>query len=137
MKRQFARMIDDLTVKSLSDGNMLIEVKYTKNEIDSDMPATPGVFSRMAIAEDMQTDLHNNLSRAKKVVATKKVVAGQPTCPKCGGKMHEGGIAIESTYTGSPDFISGEAITMHKGGPGRVVTCSKCVDCGHSEAQDG
>ena len=55
-------------------------------------------------------------------------------CPKCGGPMRTGGIAMESTYTGSPDFPGGEVVTMHEGGPGRLVECGrKCVDCGHSE----
>ena len=43
-------------------------------------------------------------------------------------------IAMESTYTGSPDFIGGEAVTLSEGGPGRLVECGrKCADCGHSE----
>lgn len=57
------------------------------------------------------------------------------SCPKCGGPMRSGGIAMESTYTGSSDFPGGEVVTMHEGGPGRLVECGrKCVDCGHSEA---
>ena len=48
--------------------------------------------------------------------------------------MRSGGIAMESTYTGSPDFPGGEVVTLSAGGPGRLVECGrKCVDCGHSE----
>jgi len=55
-------------------------------------------------------------------------------CPKCGGPMRRGGIAMESTYVGEPDFPDCEVVTRSVGGPGRLVECGrKCADCGHSE----
>ena len=42
------------------------------------------------------------------------------------------GIALEQTYTGSPDFPGGKVVTMSPGGPGRLVECMKCEKCGWS-----
>ncbi len=52
-------------------------------------------------------------------------------CRRCGGRMKRG-IALEQTYTGSPDFPGGEAVTMSPGGSGRLVECMKCEKCGWS-----
>lgn len=52
-------------------------------------------------------------------------------CRRCGGLMKPG-IALEQTYTGSPDFPGGEVVTMSPGGPGRLVECMKCRECGWS-----
>jgi hypothetical protein len=52
-------------------------------------------------------------------------------CPKCNGKMSYGK-ALQQTYTGSPDFAGGEVVTMSPGGPGKLVVCWKCQDCGWS-----
>ena len=65
MKPRLARLIEDMTVKSLSDGNMLVEVKYVEHDVDDEFHG-PGVFTRLAIAEDMQHDLRNKLLRAKR-----------------------------------------------------------------------
>lgn len=66
MKPKLARVIDDVTVKSLPNGNMLVEVEYVV-EYDSDgEPYWPGMRARVAIAEDMQHDLRNKLARAKR-----------------------------------------------------------------------
>jgi len=54
-------------------------------------------------------------------------------CKKCGGEMRIG-LATEQTWTtGMPDF-PGElrGVTMSVGGPGKVVECLKCVECGYS-----
>ena len=56
---------------------------------------------------------------------------GTPRCRRCGGRMKRG-IALEQTYTGSPDFPGGEVVTMSPGGPGRLVECMKCEKCGWS-----
>ena len=52
-------------------------------------------------------------------------------CRRCGGRMKPG-IALEQTYTGSTDFPGGEVVTMSPGGPGRLVECRKCRECGWS-----
>lgn len=61
-----------------------------------------------------------------------------PTCHRCGIPMRPG-IAIAQTYTaGAPDFPGDrEGITMSAGGPGRVIKCLKCPDCGRSVTEDG
>lgn len=52
-------------------------------------------------------------------------------CPRCGVEMVVG-MALESTVTGSPDFIGGEVVTLSPGGPGKLVACMKCIGCGYS-----
>lgn len=53
-------------------------------------------------------------------------------CPKCKVALHRG-IATGQTYTGSPDFFGDtRAVTMSPGGPGYVMPCLKCPECGYS-----
>jgi hypothetical protein len=54
-------------------------------------------------------------------------------CRRCGGPMRPG-IATGQTYTGGlPDFPGDrESITLSAGGPGVVIDCDKCADCGWS-----
>lgn len=52
-------------------------------------------------------------------------------CKKCRKKMTPG-IALQQTYTGTPDFPGGEVVTMSPGGPGRLINCLKCPGCGYS-----
>lgn len=53
--------------------------------------------------------------------------------PRCNGKMSQG-VAMQQTYSGSPDFHGGEVVTMSPGGPGRLIGCWKCAACGWSVA---
>ena len=55
----------------------------------------------------------------------------QSTCRHCGGEMRPG-IAMGQTYTGSPDDLGGDVVTMSAGGPGEVIKVRKCRDCGWS-----
>lgn len=57
----------------------------------------------------------------------------KPFCRHCELPMAPG-IAIDQTYTGSPDFPGGEVVTLSPGGPGRVIECLKCPACGWSVA---
>lgn len=54
-------------------------------------------------------------------------------CPKC-GVLLKVGQAIQQTYTGVPDF-AGDAypVTVSPGGPGKLVSCLKCPECGYSQ----
>ena len=52
-------------------------------------------------------------------------------CPKCQGKMSYGK-AIEETWIGTADFPGQEVVTMSPGGPGKLIICWKCKDCGYS-----
>lgn len=52
-------------------------------------------------------------------------------CRKCGGSMHEG-LAIEQTFSGVADFPGKEVVTLSPGGPGRLIKCLKCEQCGWS-----
>ena len=53
------------------------------------------------------------------------------SCRRCGGEMGPG-IAMGQTYTGSPDDLGGDVVTMSAGGPGEVIKVRKCRDCGWS-----
>lgn len=50
---------------------------------------------------------------------------------RCPGLMRPG-IALESTSVGIPDFPGDVPVTVHEGGPGRLVPCLKCSECGFS-----
>ena len=52
------------------------------------------------------------------------------TCTRCGGEMKPGQ-ALESTLVGEPDDIDG-CVTVSPGGPGKLVPCMKCAECGWS-----
>lgn len=52
-------------------------------------------------------------------------------CRRCGSKMKPSK-AISQTYTGMPDFPGKEVVTISPGGPGQLVDCLKCRQCGHS-----
>lgn len=54
-------------------------------------------------------------------------------CPKCKIELKPG-IAIQQTWTcGVPDFGKHDRIvTMSAGGPGKLIQCEKCPECGFS-----
>lgn len=56
-------------------------------------------------------------------------------CKKCGALMRYG-LAIEQTYTGTPDFAGGEIVTLSPGGPGKLIDCLKCPQCGWSVTKE-
>ena len=53
------------------------------------------------------------------------------SCPKCKTKMVDGK-AIAQTYTGVGDFGDDDIVTLSPGGPGKLVSVSKCPQCGFS-----
>ena len=55
---------------------------------------------------------------------------GESNCTRCGGEMKPGQ-ALESTLVGEPDDIGG-CVTVSPGGPGKLVPCMKCAECGWS-----
>jgi hypothetical protein len=56
-------------------------------------------------------------------------------CFKCSGQMNKG-VAIMNTFTaGMPDFPGSKddrCVTMSIGGPGKMIDCWKCENCGRS-----
>ena len=53
-------------------------------------------------------------------------------CIKCGGDMRPG-IAMGQTLTGIGDFHYADSTsTLSPGGPGKVIECEKCIECGFS-----
>jgi hypothetical protein len=56
-------------------------------------------------------------------------------CRKCNGPMADS-TAIQQTYTsGLPDFPGdeiGRGCTVSPGGPGKLIDCKKCTQCGWS-----
>lgn len=57
----------------------------------------------------------------------------EPVCAKCGIQLVPGR-AIENTAVGgAPDFDESDmVVTMHVGGPGKMIDCLKCPGCGYS-----
>jgi hypothetical protein len=95
-----------------------------KHEVltDEEMDRVAGtVFSRV-------------VARAIEQAVLSKLKAQADTCRRCGGQMQPG-VAIEQTWTGTPDFPGHEVVTMSPGGPGKLVACRKCPGCGHSVGQ--
>lgn len=88
-----------------------------------------------------QSALLRDLASAKatfQLRAIEAVVCAPPhdqiqikSCRHCGGEMGPG-IAMGQTYTGSPDDLGGDVVTMSAGGPGEVIKVRKCRDCGWS-----
>lgn len=54
--KKLERELDSLIVKSLANGNMLIEIKY--NEL-------PGVFSRLAIANEIGDFIYEHIEKIR------------------------------------------------------------------------
>lgn len=52
-------------------------------------------------------------------------------CKHCKVRLKPG-VVMRETCTGTPDFPSGEVVTMSVGGPGRLGNCLKCPKCGHT-----
>ena len=42
------------------------------------------------------------------------------------------GIAMGQTFSGSPDFSGGPVVTISPAGPGVLIDCLKCPQCGYS-----
>lgn len=60
----------------------------------------------------------------------------QPKCRRCGATLKPG-VALQQTWVaGMPDFPGDDenspGQTMCCGGPGELVSCHKCPECGHS-----
>lgn len=57
-------------------------------------------------------------------------------CPRCRKAAMSYGFALKQTWvSGLPDFPGDSSMigqTMVVGGPGKLVTCLKCPECGHS-----
>lgn len=52
-------------------------------------------------------------------------------CPKCGAAMRPG-IAMGQTMVGQPEWPGDTIYTQSPGGPGYIMDCLKCTNCGHS-----
>lgn len=53
------------------------------------------------------------------------------SCKYCGHRMRPG-IAMGQTFSGSPDFSGGPVVTISPAGPGVLIDCLKCPQCGYS-----
>ena len=61
----------------------------------------------------------------------------KPSCKKCGGEMRKG-VAMAQTCTGrTPNAPKDHVFTMSLGGPGQLVGCLKCKQCGWSVTGGG
>ena len=58
---------------------------------------------------------------------------GGRVCSRCGGKMEPGQALGQTLVGGGLDFPGDNApVTLHAGGPGKMIDCLKCEDCGWS-----
>jgi len=53
-------------------------------------------------------------------------------CPKCNTEMTQGKALQQTWRAGLPDLGGSEVQTMHVGGPGKLIDCMKCPECGFS-----
>ncbi len=61
-----------------------------------------------------------------------------PICRKCGTLMIHGQAVAQTFVPGSPDFPGDtHAATFSAGGPGRMIDCWKCPECGRSITKGG
>lgn len=56
-------------------------------------------------------------------------------CPRCQVEMQLGK-AIEQTWAGTPEWEGDEICTLSPAGPGKLVDCLKCPQCGYSRRSD-
>lgn len=62
----------------------------------------------------------------------------QKICKRCAGALVAGRAIAQTYVSGVEDFASDEyAITFSAGGPGELVACLKCAECGWSMTQGG
>lgn len=56
-----------------------------------------------------------------------------PICRKCGTPMIESHAIAQTFVAGTPDFPGdAHASTFSAGGPGKLIPCWKCPECGRS-----
>ena len=92
-----------------------------------------GIAAMRAIVGDMPCIVYESLSIYDVIEAGIKEVQKQmrENCRKCDGKMLPGK-ALRETLAGMADFHGGEVVTVSPGGPGKLVDCLKCTQCGWS-----
>ena len=73
-----------------------------------------------------------NRAQLQAVMRVEIPIPSADQCKRCRSEMKPG-IAIQSTLVGSPDLC--EIVTLSHGGPGRIVDCVKCPECGYSETK--
>ncbi len=71
--------------------------------------------------------------RAKQAAKPKFGPLPERRCCRCTSGSMRPGVAMAETIGGMPDFVGHEVVTFSPGGPGKVIPCLKCSDCGHSE----
>jgi len=74
-----------------------------------------------------------NRAQLQAVMRVEIPLSSADQCKRCRSEMKPG-IAMQSTLVGSPDFgPSDDIVTLNPGGPGRLVDCVKCPECGYSQ----
>ena len=95
-----------------------------------DEAVADAIRMRAAIRQTLDENGHLADGDNCTLIVLKRAIGTQP-CKKCGADMKPG-VAIGQTFTGMADFIGGECCTVSPGGPGKLVECSKCPECGWS-----
>ena len=99
----------------------------TDTKQDADGYTVTGFIARNEAGDVRLTELgvikHYTLDEFFEIMHPKNV------CKKCGGNMRKGQ-ALAQTWIGADDL--GGVCTMSPGGPGELVDCLKCGQCGWS-----
>ena len=115
-------MTDDIKLPELPESNYFLAMVGAPYEEDY-------ITSMQGYSEENMHDFARAAVLAD--LAERAFAAENPkTCKRCGGEMKPGQ-AIESTLVGVPDDIGG-CVTVSPGGPGKLVPCMKCAECGWS-----
>lgn len=113
----------------------MLDLNLLRSEFAEHLSADPLRFSMdKALAHVCEMAYRKGLEDGKAVtdqLRTDLFAAEMGLCHRCGGEMKRGH-AIAQTAAGVPDFPGGEVVTLSPGGPGRMIPCMKCADCGHS-----
>jgi hypothetical protein len=75
------------------------------------------------------------ISLCEDILLAKQALETLSSCPKCFLTLQEG-IALQQTYTSGLPDLGGEIVTMSPGGPGKLISCLKCPECGYSVTKD-
>ncbi len=79
---------------------------------------------------DFQTARNIMASQPEK---PRQIGADPMDCRKCGARMGPGKATGQTFTGGMKDFDDDDGpVTFSVGGPGRLIDCLKCPDCGHS-----
>lgn len=96
-----------------------------------------GEFSSLSDLLDFSGQNKSYTAIREALSAALRALTKATACRKCGGAMSPGK-ALDQTLTGVGDFHDADDVsTISPGGPGALIDCMKCSECGWSVTKDG